>query len=567
MQNISWSASTEFRKGLTMNNEEYTILYGRLSSEDVQKGKRTDDSNSIQNQRLLLEKYASEKGFMNTRFIYDDGYTGTNFNRPGWQEVVSLIEAGKVKTLIVKDMSRLGREYLQVGQYTELVFPSYGIRFIAVNDGVDSLYESTNDFTPFRNIMNEFYAKDCSRKLRSVVRVKAESGARIGTREPFGYIKDPEDPKRRIIPDPDTAHIVKYIFQLCKEGSGPFQIAKRLTEEKVPNPSAFYYHHHGVLPYGGNMDDPFSWQQRTVANILENEVYLGHTVNMKSTTISYKNKKKVFRPESEQLRFENTHEAIIDQHTWDIVQEIRKHKHRRDNMGEQNIYSGLVYCADCGKKMTLFRSRSKGREKDEFICSTYRQKGKDVCSVHTIRRTVLEEVLLDDIRRVTHFARQNEKLFAEHIGQKSNKESQRELQRLQKELDANNKRQGELTRLFKRLYEDNVLGRISDEQYQILSQGYTEEQKDIRERVSVIEEKIKELRQSVTGTEKFVDMAKKYTEITELTSEILWTFIERIEICEREEKHRHYTPQEVRIYYRDIGLLDEIPANPIKKFR
>lgn len=567
MQNISWSVSTEFRKGLTMNNEEYTILYGRLSSEDVQKGKRTDDSNSIQNQRLLLEKYSADKGFTNTKFIYDDGYTGTNFNRPGWQEVMTLIEAGKVKTLIVKDMSRLGREYLQVGQYTELVFPSYGVRFIAVNDGVDSLYESTNDFTPFRNIMNEFYAKDCSRKLRSVVRVKAESGARIGTREPFGYIKDPEDPKRRIIPDPDTAHIVKYIFQLCKEGSGPFQIAKRLTEERIPNPSAFYYHHHGVLPYGGNLDDPFSWHQRTVANILENEVYLGHTVNMKSTTISYKNKKKVFRPESEQLRFENTHEAIIDQHTWDIVQEIRKHKHRRDNLGEQNIYSGLVYCADCGKKMTLFRSRSKGREKDEFICSTYRQKGKDVCSVHTIRRTVLEEVLLDDIRRVTHFARQNEKLFAEHIGQKSNKESQRELQRLQKELDANNKRQGELTRLFKRLYEDNVLERISDEQYQILSQGYTEEQKDVRERVSVIEEKIKELRQSVTGTEKFVDMAKKYTEITELTSEILWAFIERIEICEREEKHRHYTPQEVRIYYRDIGLLDEIPANTIKKFR
>lgn len=550
-----------------MINEEYTILYGRLSSEDVQKGKRTDDSNSIQNQRLLLEKYAADKGFTNTKFIYDDGYTGTNFNRPGWQEVMSLIEAGKVKTLIVKDMSRLGREYLQVGQYTELVFPSYGVRFIAVNDGVDSLFESTNDFTPFRNIMNEFYAKDCSRKLRSVVRVKAESGARIGTREPFGYIKDPEDPKRRIIPDPDTAHIIKYIFQLCKEGSGPFQIAKRLTEERIPNPSAFYYHHHGVLPYGGNLDDPFSWQQRTVANILENEVYLGHTVNMKSTTISYKNKKKVFRPESEQLRFENTHEAIIDQHTWDIVQEIRKHKHRRDNLGEQNIYSGLVYCADCGKKMTLFRSRSKGREKDEFICSTYRQKGKDVCSVHTIRRTVLEEVLLDDIRRVTHFARQNEKLFAEHIGQKSNKESQRELQRLQKELDANNKRQGELTRLFKRLYEDNVLERISDEQYQILSQGYTEEQKGIRERVSTVEEKIKELKQSVTGTEKFIDMAKKYTEITELTPEILWTFIERIEICEREEKHRHYTPQEVRIYYRDIGLLDEIPANPIKRFR
>lgn len=549
------------------SKEEYTILYGRLSSEDVQKGNRNDDSNSIQNQRLLLEKYAAERGFLNAMFIYDDGYTGTNFNRPGWQKVMGLIEAGKVKTLIVKDMSRLGREYLQVGQYTELVFPNYGVRFIAVNDGVDSLYESTNDFTPFRNIMNEFYAKDSSRKLRSIVRLKAESGARIGTREPFGYIKDPADPKRHIIPDPDTAHIVKYIFQLCVEGNGPQRIANRLKEERIPNPSAFYYHHHGVLPCGGNLDDPFDWKQRTVAHMLENEVYLGHTVNLKSTTISYKNKKKVERPEDEQLRFENTHEAIIDQQTWNIVQEMRKHKRRRDNLDEQNIYSGLVYCADCGEKMNLFRSRSKGSEKYEFICSTYRQKGKEVCSVHTIRRVVLETALLDDIRRVTHFARQNEEVFAERIGQKCSKESRHEIQQLQKELTVMEKRQGELTTLFKRLYEDNVLGRIPDEQYQILSQGYAEEQKSIRERIPVVEDQLRNLKDSVAGAARFIEKAKKYTEITEMTPEILWTFIKRIEVCERAEKHRHYTPQEIRIYYRDIGLLDEIPANQVKQFR
>lgn len=547
--------------------EEYTILYGRLSSEDMQKGNRTDDSNSIQNQRLLLEKYAAEKGFCNTKFIYDDGYTGTNFKRPGWQEVMSLMEAGKVRTLIVKDMSRLGREYLQVGQYTELVFPRYGVRFIAVNDGVDSLYESTNDFTPFRNIMNEFYAKDASRKLRAIVKLKAESGARIGTREPIGYIKDPADPKRRIIPDPDTVHIVRYIFQLCMEGYGPYQIANRLKEERVPNPSAFYYHHHGVIPCGGTLDDPFDWKQRTVARILENEVYLGHTVNMKSTTISYKNKKKIMRPESEQVRFENTHEPIIDQQTWDIVQEIRKHKHRRTNLGEENIYTGLVYCADCGKKMNLFRSRSKGCTKNEFICSTYRQKGKGACSVHTLRQSVLEAVLLDDIQRVTHFARQNEEQFAELIRQRHHKESQREIQQLQKEQDAMTKRLEELTRLFKSLYEDNVLGRIPHDQFRILSQSYTEEQRVIQERMQKQGERLCSLKESVGGVTRFMNKAKKYTQITELTSEILWTFIERIEICEREEKHRHYTPQEVRIYYRDIGLLDEIPANPIKRYR
>ena len=212
--------------------EKFTILYGRLSQEDSQKGNRQDDSNSIQNQRLLLEKYAAEKGFTNTKFLYDDGYTGTNFNRPGWQKVMELMEAGLAETLIVKDMSRLGREYLQVGQYTELIFPSYGVRFIAVNDGVDSLYEATNDFTPFRNIMNEFYAKDCSKKGRSVVRLKAETGARVASRPPFGYQKDPADPKRHIIPDEETAPIAQYIFRLCVEGIGPTQIAKRQKQKK-----------------------------------------------------------------------------------------------------------------------------------------------------------------------------------------------------------------------------------------------------------------------------------------------------------------------------------------------
>lgn len=548
------------------SNEEYTILYGRLSSEDAQKGKQ-DDSNSIQNQRLLLEKYAAEKGFANTKFIYDDGYTGTNFNRPGWKEVMSLMEAGCVKTLIVKDMSRLGREYLQVGQYTELIFPSYGVRFIAVNDGVDSQDESTNDFTPFRNIMNEFYAKDSSRKLRAVAKLKAESGARVATREPFGYIKDPEAPKRRIIPDPDTTHIVQYIFRLCAEGHGPMQIAKRLREERIPTPSAFYYHHHGVIPNKGNLDDPFAWNTTAVAKILENEVYLGHTVNLKTTSLSYKNKKRFDRPESERIRIENTHEAIIDQQTWDIVQEIRKGKRRVTRLGDQNIYSGRVFCADCGAKMTLFRSREKGPEKEEFLCSNYRQNGKDQCSIHLLRRTALEAILLDDIRRVTHFARQNENLFAERIGQKCRAETQREMKRLRKEIDTIHKRQGELMALFKRLYEDNVLGRIPDAQYQMLSQGYTEEQEQLTQRLPELETQLAALEESASGAEKFIEMAKKYTEINEITPEILWAFIERIEIGERAEKHRHYTPQEVRIYYRNIGLLDEIPANEIKRSR
>ena len=539
--------------------EKFTILYGRLSQEDSQKGNRQDDSNSIQNQRLLLEKYAAEKGFTNTKFLYDDGYTGTNFNRPGWQEVMELMEAGLVETLIVKDMSRLGREYLQVGQYTELIFPSYGVRFIAVNDGVDSLYEATNDFTPFRNIMNEFYAKDCSKKGRSVVRLKAETGARIASRPPFGYQKDPADPKRHIIPDEETAPIAQYIFRLCVEGNGPTQIAKRLKAEKVTTPAEFYYRKHGVVIGGYEITDPYAWVARTVSDILENETYLGHTVNLKSTTVSFKNKKKIQRPESEQLRFENTHEALINQQTWDIVQDIRKHKRRRANMAEQNIFSGLVYCADCGGTMVLHRAHTMDAVKNNFMCSTYKKKGKDVCSGHYIREVELAAILLDDIRRVTHFTRQNEILFAKHISQKQSTEAQKEIAQLQREVDALNRRQAELTALFKRLYEDNVLGRIPDEQYRILSQGYTEEQKQLRERLPVAEARLEELKSTATNVARFIENAKKYSQIDELTSEILRTFIQKVTIGERSKKHSRNAVQEIKIYYRDVGLLDDAP--------
>ena len=541
------------------SQEKYTILYGRLSQEDMQKTNRKDDSNSIQNQRLLLEKYAADHGFENTRFIYDDGYSGTNFNRPGWQEFLKLMDAGKVETLIVKDMSRLGREYLQVGQYTELIFPSNGIRFIAVNDGVDSLYESTNDFTPFRNIMNEFYAKDCSKKGRSVVRLKAETGARIASRPCYGYMKDPADPKRHIIPDPDSAWVVKHIFQLCVEGKGPTQIAKQLMREKIFSPVSFYYEKYGVELTGESPAEPYKWSAQTVARILEDETYLGHTVNLKTTTLSYKNKKTIQRPESERLRFENTHDPLIDRQTWEIVQSIRQHKRRRANFAEQNMFSGLVYCMDCGGTMVLHRAHTMDAVKNNFMCSTYKKKGKDVCSAHYIRELDLYAIVLDDLRRVTHFARQNQRRFAEYIGMKMGKEAAKEISLLQKKLDAMTRRRGELSALFKRLYEDSVLGRIPDEQYRLLSQDYMAEQKAIDEELPQLTEALQNLKDSSTNIDRFLENARKYTEIPDLTAEILHTFIERIEVGEREERYSRTAPQEIRIVYRDIGLIDELP--------
>ena len=542
------------------SQDKYTILYGRLSQEDMlKKSGAEDDSNSIQNQRLLLEKYAKEKGFPNTKFIYDDGYSGTNFRRPGWNEVIELVESDQVATIIVKDMSRLGREYLQVGQYTELIFPSYGIRFIAVNDGVDSLYESTNDFVPFRNLMNEFYAKDCSKKGRSAARVKAETGARVGSRPPYGYQKDPDDPKRRIIPDPDTAPIVQRIFALCASGSGPSQIAKLLTSEKVPTPSYAYYAKYGVEIGGANIEEPYNWSGPTVSAILENEAYLGNTVNLKYTTLSFKNKKKIERPQSEQFRFENTHVPLVDEETWKIVQEIRQHKRRRINMDEQDMFSGLVYCADCGSTMTLSRAHTMKECQYNFTCQNHRKNGKDVCSPHYIRESILAAVVLDDVRRITHFARQNEVLFAKHIGMKRSKESQREIAALQKRIDAMTKRDAELTALFKRLYEDNVLGRIPDEQYRVLSSEYLAEQNAVREELPKAQERQQVLRDSVSNVARFIDKAKKYETIDELTPEILQTFIKRIEVGEREKKYSRNAPQDITIYYRDVGAMDELP--------
>lgn len=539
--------------------EKYTILYGRLSQEDTQKANKQDDSNSIQNQRALLQRYADERNYPNTRFIYDDGYSGTNFNRPGWQEVMELMENGQVETLIVKDMSRLGREYLQVGQYTEIIFPSYGVHFIAVNDGVDSNDASTCDFTPFRNLMNEFYAKDCSKKGRSVVRLKAESGARVSSRPRYGYMKDPADPKRHIVPDSETALVVQDIFDLCVSGKGPAQIAKQLKKDKIPTPGYSYYQKYGVELTGVNIAQPYNWSTNTVAGIMEDEVYLGHTINLKTTTRSFKDKKRIDRPESEQVRIENTHEPLIDRQTWDIVQDIRKHKRRRANMAEQNIFSGLVYCMDCGGTMVLHRAHTMDAVKNNFMCSTYKKKGKEVCSGHYIRESELAAILLDDIRRVTHFARQNETLFAQCIQKQQDKEVRKEMNTLQKQISAMQKRQEELSRLFKRLYEDRVLERIPEEQYQMLAQDYTREQNELKSRLPEMETRLQELRDTSSNITRFMENARKYTEIPELTSEILHTFIQRVEVGERLEKYSRTAPQEIRIYYRDVRLIERLP--------
>lgn len=536
------------------NQERYTILYARLSQEDDIKG----DSNSIVNQKHMLEKYAQENGFCNTKFLYDDGFSGTNFNRPSWNEVMALVENEQVETLIVKDLSRLGREYLEVGRLTELVFPSCGVRFIAINDGVDSLYESSNDFTPMRNWFNELHAKDSSKKVRAVKRMQAERGEILGGRPPYGYRRD-ETVRKGIVPDEEAGEVVRRIFGLCAAGKGPNQIARVLTQEQVLNPTNYYYRKTGASHKSLDTAMPYRWTSSSVTAILNNRTYLGHMPGLRTTTLSYKNKKAVYHDESEQILVENTHEALITQGQWDMVQELRQRKKRTPKqMDEPNLFSGLVHCIDCGKPLVLHRAHTMEAVKNNFMCYTYKKRGKEVCSSHYIRERDLVQIILDDLRRVTHFARQKEALFAEYINRKNSVELRKEMNSLQRELDSARRRDAELTSLFKRLYEDNVLGRVTNEQFRMLSADYNDEQKALRDAIPTKEARLQKLMDSASNVEAFIEKAKRYTGIRELTPEILRLFISRIEVGEKSTRYSRTAEQSVRIVYRDVGIMDSV---------
>lgn len=540
-----------------MASPKYTILYGRLSQEDDRAG----DSNSIVNQRLLLERYAQTNGFENTLFLADDGYSGTNFERPSWKKIIEMIEADEVETLIVKDMSRLGREYLQVGQLTELYLPTKGVRFIAINDGVDSLVESSTDFNPIRNWANELHAKDTSKKVRAVKKLQAERGERLGGRPPYGYRKKSPDSKE-IVPDEETAPIVRRIFQLCASGKGPNQIARILTGEQILTPANYAYQKEGKSHSHVDISRPCDWSGSSVTGILDNRAYLGHTVGLRSTSLSYKNKKLVRRPEDEQITVENTHPALVSQELWDIVQDVRQHKKRiPKQMEEPNIFSGLTFCADCGKPMVLHRASTMKRERYNFKCYTYGKRGKNACSPHHVREDELCKIVLDDLQRVTHFARMKERQFAAYINQKNSKELRQEMNTLQKELDAMRKRDGELSVLFKRLYEDHVLQRITAEQFRMLSADYNTEQKMLQEAIPEKEARLEKLKASAANVEVFIEKAKRFTTIDHLTPELVRLFIQRIEIGERAVKYSRNSAQSVKIVYRDIGNMDS-PMEP-----
>ena len=428
-----------------MASQKFNILYGRLSQEDDQAG----DSNSIVNQRLLLERYAQTNGFEKTIFLADDGYSGTNFDRPSWKKVIEMIERDEVETLIVKDMSRLGREYLQVGQLTEIRFPELGVRFIAVNDGVDSDDQMGNDFTPFRNIINEWYAKDTSKKVRAVFRNKGMSGQRLGGIVPYGYIKDETG---QLVIDEETAPIVKLIFQLCVEGNGTGKIARILKEREIPTPGTIIFQRTGRAGRY-HPDNPCLWRGETISGILAQDAYLGQTTNFKYSKPSFKSKKIARNPPEKRMLFENTHPAIIDLDTWEIAQKNREQRKRPMKQDEIGLFSGLVICSDCGKRLYHSRGISTAHERENYTCGTYRR-FSNRCTAHYIRVVVLEELVLQNLQRVVAYAREDEDEFVRRVIENKLAVQRTEQEQSKRKLEKQRRRITELDAIIQRLYED-----------------------------------------------------------------------------------------------------------------
>lgn len=533
---------------MNRQSEKITALYCRLSRDDELQG----DSNSIVNQKNILSKYAKDNGFENPRFFIDDGVSGTTFEREGFQAMIAEVENGNVSTVIVKDMSRFGRDYLKVGFYTEVMFAEKDVRFIAINNGIDSANQTESDFTPFLNIMNEWYAKDTSKKIRAVMRSKGESGKPLTNIPAYGYMKSPSDPQVWIV-DEEAAKVVKRIYSLCMEGYGTSQIAKKLHEDKVMAPRAHWVKN-GLINGYEMPEDSYKWSPYTVASILSKKEYLGHTVNFKTHKKSYKIKKRIYNPESERMVFENTHEAIIDLDTWERVQELRKNKRRPAKTGKTNMFSGIAYCADCGQKMYYCTSNYIESRQDHFVCSTSRKSGKDVCGTHYIRAVVLEQGVLAHMKYVIGYIAQYEDEFRQIMGMRHKAEVKKEIAAKHRTIDKAERRIKELDRLFKSTYEDKANGLLSESRFKMLADDYEREQTELRETVAKLTDEIEQQKEHADNLDRFIEKVHKYFDLQELTPTILNDMVKRVEIHAPQTVDGHRT-QQIDIYYDLVGFL------------
>lgn len=530
-----------------------TALYERLSRDDEQAG----ESNSIQNQKKYLEEYARQHGLRNIRHFYDDGYSGTNFNRPGFAALLEEIEAGRVENLVVKDLSRFGRNYLQVGYYTEILFPKKGVRFIAINNNVDSAVPQDNDFTPFLNIMNEWYAKDTSNKIKAIFKSRMKDGMRCSGSIPYGYKRKPGD-KQTLIVDEPAAEVVRKIFRLACQGNSTTAIAEILTAEQVLIPAAYAAQHNPENCRHKNVTDPYRWNATTVGYILDRQEYLGHTVLGKSICENFKTKQRRAATPDELMIFPDTHEAIIDQDTWDIARKIRmKKKPRVANGTYSHRLSGLVYCADCGARMGFASPEAKhsGKHYDSdsaFQCGNYRNQNGE-CVSHFVKTSVLEAVILQAIQTVSKYVLENEAEFIDQLKALWNENQAKTANNGQQELAEARKRMSELDAKIQKLYKSTLNGLLPERQAQRMIQQYDEEQILLEKRIEELESLVQQDEIKEVDTDRFIALVRKYRDCEELTDTMLYAFIDRIEVHEATGGRTIYRQQKIDIYFNFIG--------------
>ena len=555
---------SDYRQVDTSRLSDITVVYCRLSQDDGLDG----DSNSITNQKnILLDVVAREK-LPNPVLFVDDGFSGTNFDRPAISEALRLVENRQVSNFVVKDLSRLGRSYIKVGQLTEITFPSFDVRFIALNDGVDSNKpnETNSIFLPIKSLMDEMYAADTSKKIRAVVLAKAKAGERVTTNPPYGYLKDSSNPKNWII-DPVASEVVKRIFQEAKSGKSLSEIAKGLENDKIFKPDR-----HRIeiglksISSSSNVETlPYFWTRETLSAILGREEYLGHTVNLRTRTKSYKDKRKVDNSKEDWLVFKNTHEAIIDQETFDIVQKMRSHKRSnqryKNRAGHENLFAGLVFCGTCGRKHYFCPQEKNGLNHDHYKCSGYRKPIDGCENPHYIQKSALIEIVSDKLRQTIHECQLDQETFLKKIEQQSQAQFSKDNKRQRQQLQKDEHRSKEIDTIIQKLYEDNLLGKISDERFVKLSQSYEEEQRQLQTSISDLTEKLTKQQEDSLNISKFMARISKYTELPKLTIEIVNELIDKI-VIHKPTGTKHNRIIQIDIYYNFIGKLNNEKSEP-----
>ena len=534
---------------------KYTALYERLSRDDEMQG----ESNSIVNQKRYLEEYAQAQGFKNIRHFTDDGYSGTNFKLPGFQEMIAAIEAGEIDVVCVKDLSRFGRDYLKVGFYTEIMFPEKGVRFIAINNSVDSANPTENDFTPFLNIMNEWYAKDTSNKIRAIFRSRMQDGKRCSGAIPYGYRRDPED-KNHLLIDEEAAKVVRRIYQMVIDGMGSQAIANQLTADNVLIPSAYLEQSEHGESRNHSYHDPCRWNCTAVSYILDKQEYMGHTVLGKTICENFKTKKRRKARPDELIIFENTHEPIIDAETWHLVQKLRRRTRRKlANGSYSHRLSGLVYCADCGKRLSYSSPQSQHRPDGKtydadssFRCPTYKSMYGE-CTMHYIKSSTLDKLVDEAVRKIARYVLRNEQAFLEQVRVLTSADQKHTQSEDKKELVNIKKRIAELDNYIKRLYEGNASGKIPDRQFEKLMAQYDSEQQELEERVKEIEVSIHEIQQESENGQQFVRLVQKYRDFTEIDQTALNEFIDKVVVHEATGGRTADRSQQIDIYFNFIG--------------